>query len=108
MDIKKFTNNNPTEAEKKMYFHCGLYLIRSDNKVISYAPIMGFIKQNKKEFAKANNEFPLCLEDVVIDYKQSVNFDLLTRSVFFGSECCVFDMDSIMIIANRMYELGWT
>lgn len=91
-------NKNPTETEKLMFKNLDMYLIRSSEECLVYAPVSTNV--NKDTFPEQ-----LELDENMIDWNSQIKFYILTEFVdiknFFNS------IDAIILIQKRMEELGF-
>lgn len=95
----KLQNKNPTRTEKLLFKYYGLYLIHSTSDFIKYVPI------HVNEYSKKN--FPQTiafLDEKQIEWESSVEFNNLSETV---SIKCDLDIDGVLLIAERMKELGY-
>lgn len=91
---------NPTEAEKKMFFSCGMYPIKNDLDEIKYCKLGNFKSFNfyphKIVKDECNNYFM---------YDSYISFSLNSKSVSVSNK--FLDVNLLSLILERCRELGW-
>lgn len=91
-------NLKPTETEKLLFHYYGLYLIKTDEWITEYAPV---------HVEKTSDIFPLTINNIneeMIEWNNSITFDSMSETVIIKS---FYDLDAIVLIAQRMEELGF-
>lgn len=94
----RFSNNEPTEAEKKLFKYCHLYRIISKEKYVRYAPV---------RLDEGYDKYPELLEvkQDMVDLANDVIFHKDTQNVTFHNN--KFDLLGITLISDRCWELGF-
>lgn len=115
--IIKFNNQNPTEAEKKLFFYAGYYCIEESPislndhetglKQLKYAVV--HVEDNKFRDTRLNIDqkiFPehIELDEKNINYDDTIIFDMLSETIKFSSYA---DIELLSFIFQRMKELGF-
>lgn len=98
MDTTEITVSNPkpTESEKQMYRHYGLYLVQKTDCSLKYAPVYLDHYDRYPESITTNAAF--------FDQSRAVIFDLMSENVLLNS---FFDVEAIELICSRMKELNF-
>lgn len=96
-DLITVSNPEPTESEKQMYQHYGLYLVKKTDYSLKYAPVYLDHYDTYPESITTSAAF--------FDQSKAVTFDLMSENVLLNS---FFDVEAIELIGSRMKELQFT
>lgn len=91
-----FENLNPTEAEKRLFQCAGFYKVKDRNDCLEYMPVC----------MKRDKEFPKRIEvsENQIGYRHRIAFDRGTETFVCTGR---LDKELILLIYDRMVEMGW-
>ena len=101
---RRLENTNPTETEKLLFRHCGLYLIESNKYLLRYAPV---------HIEDCHTYLPIIenIDDCYIEYDNAIVFDCMSETIRFGNKFLkteqFYDIDIMVLLLQRMKELGF-
>ena len=90
-----FTNENPTQTEKTMFEHYGLYLVEKTEDKYTYAPV--HLKDGYTYQTSVN------ADDETIEWNHTIEFDTSLDLVKINHFC---DLMLVELVRSRMKELN--
>ena len=90
-----FTNENPTQTEKDMFEHYGLYLVEKMEDKYTYAPV--HLKDGYTYQTSVN------ADDETIEWNHTIEFDTSLGLVKINHFC---DLMLVELVRSRMKELN--
>lgn len=94
-----FENQNPTDAEVKLYRYGGFYLVNKSEQVIEYVSV----------HVESYPDFPYKINDIdreYIEFDNFIRFYMDCEVVRFSSHIG-YDKVLLDLVQLRMNELGW-
>lgn len=112
--ILKLNNQNPTKAEKQLFFNAGYYCIEqagitvnnieTEFKQLTYAVVYGEIIDIRSSIHQKIFPQNIEIDNKNIDYDSTIVFDTLAENVKIST---FLDLDLISCVQQRMNELGF-